>query len=91
MGLKIELTCTAKSPPASAEAFCLRQGFGRQAADRQQAGWPLFALRVRLRPGRAHAPEGGPMGRRPKRGNSVLWYLFPAESRQREVGRDFVD
>ena len=32
---------------------------------------PLFALRARLRPGRAHAPEGGPIGRRPKRGNSV--------------------
>ena len=34
---------------------------------------PLFALQARLRPGRAHAPEGGPMGRRPKRGNSSLW------------------
>ena len=58
MGLKIELTCTVKSPLPPPERFA-------------QAGCPLFALRVRLRPGRAHAPEGGPMGRRPKRGNSV--------------------
>jgi len=41
---------------------------------------PLFALRARLRPGRAHAPEGGPIGRRLKRGNSSLW--------QREGRRD---
>jgi len=26
----------------------------------------------------------------PKRGNPSLWYLFPAESRQREVRRDFI-
>ena len=30
-----------KSPPACAEAFCLRQGFGRQAAGRLES-WKLF-------------------------------------------------
>jgi len=29
---------------------------------------PRCSLRARLRPGRAHAPEGGPLGRRLQRG-----------------------
>jgi hypothetical protein len=31
------------------------------------------------------------MGRRPKRGNPSLRYVFPAEGRQREVRRDFTN
>jgi len=52
---------------------------------------PLFTLRVRPSL-RGRSPSGAEPGPAAEEGCfTSLWYLFPAESRQREVRRDFIE
>jgi len=80
VGVRAELAVSVNSNLILIQFFKLFLGirqktysFGNLPLPVRQAGSPLFALRARLRPGRAHAPEGGPMGRRPKRGISYKY------------------
>jgi len=78
-GLKIGLTCTRKSPLAP---LC----------PPGQAPPRLPARRVLQLGEKGSCPGGRPYGPAAKEGCfTSLWYLFPAESRQREVRRDFIE